>query len=275
MAVIQLGTPQRFNIGGIRGLDSGPTLPLVLVIMNPDQVRAPVQLSVSVSGAAPGATLTFEIDGEEIWVDVADADGLLDPTLILTQDDLASGTHTMTVTAGDPGDEGSQDFTLTEDAAAHPEDPDPDTDPPVVPGRNGRWVLNDVATGGLGEWIMPVSPQTMTNPHFDRIVSVKHTTAPVTGAWSVSEAEVGSKPWKIAGYYPDEDYLDQLKAYAELKHRFLIYDHRGRVWVVVLLDLDHEPRKRQSDAVSSNNDWAGSWSMDLMIVAGALFPEAP
>lgn len=275
MAVVQTGIPQRFIIGGPRGLSSQPALPLDLIILEPAQVQAPTYLPVSVSGAAPGATLTFEIDGDVVWTDEADADGILAAVEIPVPDTLAAGTWSVTASAGVMGDEDSEDFTLAMDPADFPTDPTPDSDPPVVPDRNGRWVLNDVADGGLGAWIMPVNPQAMTSPHFERAVNVKHTTAPETGAWSVSEAQVGTKPWKVSGYYPDEAYLDQLKAYADLKHRFLVYDHRDRVWVVVLNGLDHEPRKRQSDAVSPNNDWAGSWTMDLTIVGGALFPEGP
>ena len=238
---------------------------LVLVILNPELERAPDLLEVVVSGANPDAELVFTIDGVEVWTDFADADGRLEEGTIPVPADAAAGSHTLVVTSVDNGSD-SEDFDLLLSPEILPEIPDPDADPELPPDSVNRWVLYDVAPSGLGAWVMPKNPDSMTPPHFDRTVAVRHTTAVDTGVFHVTESSMRSKPWRIGGYCPDQDYYDQLQAYADLNRRIWVIDHRRRAWKVAISGLTVEPRKRQSDEVSEDNDWAGKWEMSLTIL---------
>lgn len=245
-----------------------------LIIMDPQQVRAPTALQVMVSGVDPGEQLTFSIDnGATIYTAYADAGGFLGQTSIPVGTSVGAGDHTLNVDSMEHGSD-SETFNLRNAAPLFPEEQNPDADPVFIPGSTGRWVLQDVMPGGLGSWVMPINPTSMTAPHFSKSVEVTHTTAR-DGHYSVARGDTEVVSWTLQGYAPNADYKDRLKEYAELERRFYIIDHRGRAWKVALESCKFEKRKRQFDSFSphaapivtqENNDEAANWTIVATIL---------
>lgn len=257
------GTAQRAAFQGGNGSIEGPPT-VVLVILDDTIDKAPGPIRVSVTGANAGALLTFTVNTETVWNDVADVNGELTAATIDLPLDLMAGTYSMVVTTTDNGSD-SVSFTLLYDPDPLPPTLPSDTGPATVPDSVGHWVFQDLMDGGLGSWVLPVNPTTMTNPHFERTVTTKHTTSASQGQFTVGEAVFAGRPWRITGYYPDQTFYNQLQQFADLRRRFYVHDHRGRVWKVGVQDLSTTPRNRQSDAVSSDNDWAGSYDLTFVL----------
>ena len=237
-----------------------------LVILDPTQVRSPASLQVTVANTDPNDELDFHIDDVYVYSAVADVNGYLDVTSVPIPDEDPiglKGTHTLKVTSATRGQD-TATFTLERDMPNRLTVLAPDVDPVTVPGSEGRWVFQDVLPGGLGSWVMPIGPDSMTSPHLQKDVTVGHVAA-ARGPYQISELALGTKEWVLRGYYPDEAYLAELRAYAGINRRFYVIDHRGRAWKVAAQSLNIEPRKRQTDSISAENDWAGSWEFTLTI----------
>lgn len=248
------GSRQPLLLDGLPGLFAGPS-PMSLAIVEPDLERAPSTLTVNLTGADYWTAVTFKIDGATVWTAETDFEGEFADFTIDIPGDLAAGTHTLSATTT-PNGTVTADFTLAYDPLPLPAD-SLDADAVAVPGSEGSWVLQDLMPGGLGSWIMPYNPSTMTHPHFEREVQVRHTTSPSDGQFLASEGRFVGRPWRISGTYLDEEYYNQLVRYATIRRRFYIIDHRGRAWKVGVVALRTEPRRVP--------DWMGSWSMDLVI----------
>lgn len=256
------GTAQQCSFeGGIGGVTAPSKVDLV--IMTPTLDAAPGPLVITCSGADPGAALTFTIGVDTIWTDVADVDGNLLATSIDLPLDMLAGTYTLVCTTTGNGSD-SEDFVLTNDADPLPDPIPSDTDPIPVDSA-GKWVFQDLMPGGLGDWVMPVNPTSMTNPHWEKNTTTNHTTSASTGRFVVAQGSYVGRPWRVTGYYPDEDSYKQLVAFAGIRRRFYVHDHRGRIWLVGVQTLSTTPRKRQSDAVSVDNDWAGNYDLTFVL----------
>lgn len=258
------GTPQSFAMTAGAGLIRvKPNL--TLIILDDTLDRAPTSVQVMVDGCDPGASLTFDIDGTEVWTDVASIEGELGQSSLPVPEALgAAGTHTLTVTSG--SQTSSATFTLDKGPPASPTVMTPDAQPVLIAGTEGRWVFQDLMPTGLGSYVLPFNPTSMTSPHRTRAITGEHTTAP-DGQFHLSEAGHGQKTWKLSGYYETQAFSDQLKAYGELDRRWYVIDHRGRAWKVASMGLTLQPRKRQSDATSPINDDAGNWVLDLILMS--------
>lgn len=259
-----IGTSQRLSVEN--GMGSVPVVtPVFISVLDPDLIRAPTSVQVAVGNADPGASLTFSIDGTDVWTDVADAEGFLGASIPVPGTTTA-GSHTITVAAdGSSNGTDSDTFTLAFDPPANPVVRVADTDPVLIDGSVGHWVFQDLQPGGLGSWILPISPDSMSSPETDKTVDVAHTTAS-TGQPHITGAPEVAKPWKVSGYCPNEDFYNHLMAYAAIPRRLYVIDHRGRAWVVAIESIDVQPRRRQSDNVSTTNDWAGTWTMQAYIL---------
>lgn len=240
--------------------------PMELALAEEELERAPTTLEVTVSNCAELDDLTFAIDGVDVFVETSDVDGFLDSTSIPVPD-LAAGTHTLTVTSAVKG-VSSTTFTLARGAAAHPAIKAPDADPIFIPasqdGDRFHWVLQDLAPGGLGSWVMPVSPTSMTNPHRRRDIAVQHTTA-INGVDHAFEGHMSPLDWQFAGYCPDQEFYNLLRAYMNLNRRFYVIDHRGRAWTVAGVSVDLRPRKRQS-VDGALSDWHHDYTANCALL---------
>lgn len=241
-----------------------------VIVLTPILQQAPCVLQFRVVNADPGAILTFSSynyfasEYVLLWTDVAGPDGDLDITSIDLPADFHADSYTLdldTVNNGSSYDE----YQILADPIAYPIDATGDEPPQLIPDSAERWVFQDLHPSGIGSWVLPVNPGTMTNPHFERNVNVRHSTSPYGGQVLVGEGAFTGKAWRLSGYCPDKEYYDQLELYANLRRRLYVIDHRGRAWKCGVQALTVEPRKRQEAADGTFNDWAGNWTMDLVI----------
>lgn len=268
LGVTQSGTVQVATFGLTPG-NSPVAQEMELSINDPVQDRAPTALNVTLSGAVPGETITFAIDGSDVWTLVADGQGGLFlvsipvPARPNGTTDLAAGTHTLTATGSLTA---SATFTMRRIASPFPSAQDADIDAVAVTGLAGRWALQDPKPGGLGTWIMSPSPSTMTEPELAKVVDVEHSTATVDGQYHIWVADIGTKDWQWTGYCPDQTFYDKLKAFSELNRRFYVIDHRGRAWKSTILRADVRARKRQVDPITGAwNDWAHDYTVTAVV----------
>jgi hypothetical protein len=255
------------------GPDDPITPQIAVSIYDPVKLRSPSTVNVAVAGGQPNTDAVLSIDGVEVTTVLLDTDGSLGVrTLPFT--DLAAGSHdvlvTQTVESGDII-YGLASFTIAEDPAAFPLPPDVGLDPvdvpaAVVPGTGvRRWVLQDLAPGGLGNYILPINPKSMTSPHYQKTLQARRSTA-VGGQYHVTEAASQPKAWQFAGYAPTQEMCDQLQAYGALKYRFWLVDHRNRAWQVVFVNVQLEPRLRHryNDVLT---DWGTDYTVQALILS--------
>lgn len=169
---------------------------------------------------------------------------------------------------------GQDVFAVLAEPDALPTDPpdtvDVDVPPVDVPGAahsSGvrRWILQDPAANGLGSYVLPLNPEKMDSPNFERTLTAKHTTAPNTGRHHIWEAPPQPIPWSFSGYCPTEEMAEKLRAYGELENRFYVIDHRGRTWVVVFQKVDLVPRLRQNTIYGDPSDWVHDFTVNATI----------
>lgn len=225
-------------------------------------------LGVFVQGAAPLEDVTFALNDGTSWIDVAtvtsDVNGDVGPVDIFIPYPGVTGSLPFRATSASHGTD--ERTIVIGGFAGGTADPGVDAPPVLITGSTGRWVLQDLQPAGLGSWVMPVNPTSMSNPHLTKVALVRSTTSPRTGKRHVSESSVEVAPWTLAGYCPDEEFHTKLKAYAALNRRIYVIDHRGRAWKCAITSLDITPRKRQILDDGSPQDWAADWRMALDIV---------
>lgn len=238
-----------------------------LSVLDKTLTRAPTSATVVFTGGIASTEVIFDIDGTEVYRATTDSDGELSPTSIPIPEPLGAGTHT--VTATQVGARASSDtFTLARDPSPYPIVRGPDAQAVDVPGAvsvNGSrdWVLQDLMPGGLGSYILPVSPSTMTSPHVERLLQAAHTTSR-TGRFHVNEGGPAPVEWQFSGYCPTQAMLDKLVAYGELNRRFYVIDHRGRAWKVTFVNVDASPRLRHTyNGVAS--DWGHDYTVSALV----------
>lgn len=264
-----LGASQTVEFSTYPGLLDAPE-PSALVILDAEQRRAPTSVQIAITNATPGEEFMVAIDGTDVYPVTIDVDGNLDPTSIRVDEVHGAGAHTLTAT-------GltyvlTATFTLDADAPAHPAIQGPDADPVFIPesevagGGPYRWVLQDLMPGGLGSWVMPLNPLSMTAPHRRRTLSVEHTTSPVDGRFHAVESHQPPQDWQFAGYCPDQAFHEQLEAYAALNRRLYVIDHRQRAWVIAILGVEFRARKRQRQDAGVFNDWASDYTVNALIL---------
>lgn len=220
----------------------------------------PSTLTVFVQGAGSLEVVTFSIDGDDVWTATADAFGDVGPIDIPLGEDLTESSHTLTATSPSNG---IQDlaFVILTALVGGTADPGVDAPPVLVADSAGRWVLQDLLLDGLGSWVMPINPKSMSNPHVSKVVQTGHTTSVATGRYQLGESNLGVVQWTISGYCPDQVFHEHLEAYAELARRIYVIDHRGRAWKVAVQALEITPRKRQLNEDGTPQDWASDYRM--------------
>lgn len=257
--------------------------PMELIIADTTQVFAPTSVLVMLNGADPGEDVEFTIDEgtEVVWTADVDSNGslYLVSVAIPSRADstpLAAGDHVLHATAVTSGKTGEATFTLQQDPAIYAIVQSADVDPVEIPGRGNSWALQDPKPGGLGSWVMHPSPTSMTEPELSKTVDVDHTTDPVNGRYHISVTDVGTKDWSWSGYCPDQEFNDQMEAYAALNRRIWVLDHRGRAWKATITNFDPVLRKRQINDDGTPQDWASDYTVTAVIYDHVwLTPETP
>lgn len=243
--------------------------PIQLGVVDGDNILDDIEgtLTVFVQGAAPLEDVTFAIGEDPAYTDIgvltADANGDVGPADLFIPDLGVSGDLTLRATSPTGG---FDTITITiPGGAGGTGDPGVDSPPVLIAGSAGRWVMQDLMPGGIGSWVMPINPKSMSNPHVAKTVGVRHTTALNTGQYAVAENTPDVVGWTIAGYCPDEAYHDKLTSYAELNRRIYVIDHRGRAWKCAVTGLEITPRKRQIENDGTAQDWAADYRMTFTI----------
>lgn len=243
-----------------------------LMILDDTLIQAPTALTVVVDGGWPSDDVQFDIDGTVVRTATLDSVGGLAPMSIAVSEALgAMGVHTLTMTSLtlDPGYTQSATFTIDREPNLVARVVGPDAEPVAVPAAQTstgvyRWVFQDLMPGGLGSYVLPANPTTMSAPHFQRLLSQTHTTAVDSGRFHVSEVAEHAVEWEFAGFCATQVFHDKLLAYFDLKRRFYVIDHRNRAWKVAFTSVDLVARKR-SDVNGALTDWAHDYTVRALI----------
>jgi hypothetical protein len=254
------GTVSQMTLVGTEGRMPIPS-PIILDILDDTLNRAPTSVTVTVDSAVDDSTLTFAIDGTDVATLEADSNGSLGPSSIPVASTYGAGQHTLSVTDGDTSAEAP--FWLERDAPTSPRVVGPDAAPVAIPGAEGRYVLQDLMPGGLGSYVLPISPARWDGALIERTATATRTTS-VHGPHRISGGTPSLLEWTLAGYCPDQAMHAQLEAFGDLNRRLWLIDHRGRAWKVAITDLRLTPRKRQLDG-HDFNDWAHDYEMQVVV----------
>lgn len=255
-------TPSNVGMAGPVGTWNLPA-EIIVTILDPDVDEAPSSITVLVS-MAPEGDLAFSIEGEDLWTATADETGIVGPLSLTVPEGLLAGTHELLVTGG--AFTGSDQFRIANDPTALPSSDAPDADPVVVESSQGRWVLQDLAEGGLGTWIMHPGPSSAASIPATKNLQATQTTYAL-GKIHVTEGRTLATEWTFAGYCPDRAFYDKLVAYGALNRRCYVIDPRGRAFLVAFLGPDLVARKRQRDDDGAFNDWAHDYTMRCLFYA--------
>lgn len=230
---------------------------------------APTAVVVTVDGGLPLDDVEFKVDGVLTGDEAAlDQTGSLDPTSINVADGYAKGEHIVSVHSKTSNLAGQGTFTLQRGPYISLQVVGLDAPPVEIPAANTstgvrRWVLQDLMPGGLGSWVMPRNPSSMSAPEFQRTLSQAHTTAN-DGQYHLASVARAAVEWTFGGYVDTQLEQQKLEAYGELNRRFYVIDHRSRAWIVAFRALEIVPRKRQQDD-DGFNDWAADYTVNALI----------
>lgn len=248
-----------------------------ITILDPVVERAPTSITVVLSGGQAQTDVTFDIDGTDVYTVSADSNGMLGPTsLNLTATLGAAGTHTVTATqitdAGTITD--SADFEVLRAPALYPQVIGLDAAPVLVAAalttENGvqvrHWVLQDLLAevdGGIGSYVFPHNPGTMTSPHLEHALNSRHSTAS-DGKAHIFEGGPFVKEWTFGGFCPSQEHQENIEAYRDLNRRFWVIDHRNRAWKVMFTNAEFEPRRRQN-VNGVDTDWGSDFTVTATV----------
>lgn len=241
--------------------------PTPMFIQQQEEIfRTPAVLIVTLDVAPAGATVTWRVDGLVVATSVVGPGGSSGP-LSLEVPESPAGDHTYSATVN--GITVFQNFSVARNPRHPLIPPVPDADPEVVDGMLvgdvQRWVLQDLAPGGLGSWVMPANPKAMAPIPFTYAVDARHTTSVANGRFHLSEPDPPPLPWSFNGYCPTQDFHDRLTAYGQINRRFYLIDHRNRAWTVTFDAVEMVARHRQRLDDGSFNDWAGDYTVRAVI----------
>lgn len=221
---------------------------LYVTILDEEVIQAPTAVAVTVVEGLAETALTIDIDGTVVWEGFTDSEGTLAPTSVNVPVEVGdAGTHTLTaVQVG--ATSGTATFTLQRDPAQPDVIVGPDADPVEIPASllpSGlrRWVLQDLQPGGLGSYVMPHNPESMSSPYLEREYDVRPTTA---GFHHVSEGAARVIEWTFQGFAHTAVFAQKLLDYGNLRRRFYVIDHRGRAFKVIFSQVELTPRLRQN-----------------------------
>ena len=257
-----------------------------LVIADDSQLRAPTSVQVTLNGAESGEQIDFTLDAADdiIFSHDATEEGTLFLVSVPIPEAIGdpettgfwvdAGTHTLHATSA--SDKTASDtFTLARDTTHYPAARAADVDPVEIDGRGHSWALQDPYPGGLGSWVMPISPTSQSLPLTTKDVDVDHSTHPIDGRYNLFVGEGSVLSWSWSGYCPDQEFDEKMTAYAELNRRFYVIDHRDRAWKATILRYDPKLRKRQLQDDGTPQDWAADYTVTAVIFDGPFTPVAP
>lgn len=252
---------------------------LQVVVLDDTVRRAPSSITVMVSGGRPEESITFQMDAgltpsgqADVYTTTLDSEGSLSATSLTIIDDLGGQQGVRTLTAVQGSITATDFYTVLLPPTVWPTTQGPDADPVAIPGALDaagvrHWVLQDllgVMDGGIGSYVLPVNPRSMTSPHLEHALKTHHTTAK-SGKYHIFQAGNFPKEWTFTGYAPTQEMVEQLFIYRDLNRRFYVIDHRNRAWKVVFTNVDAVPRLRHN-----YNGEITDWGSDFTVTATIL-----
>lgn len=214
---------------------------LELEIANNVITETPAVLRVSVMGAEPGETVRFQVAGESSTQDfVADSTGVLSGVAVQAPRGLSVGTHVLRAEGLTSGYDDDVTFTVLNLVTRPEAPPAGDAAVPVTQSGVRRWVFQDPMSGGLGEYVLPLNPDAMSDPFPERYFTPEHTTS-YAGAWILWEGAERATAWRFSGQALLEAQVDELREWARCRRRIHIHDHRNRAFLVRITGADITP----------------------------------
>lgn len=246
------------DTGTIAWASTGRVAPLQVFASDVD--ATPGWLTVTVSNGTPGGTVDFAIDGGmAIFGTSLDELGQIIGTAI-PLGALGVGSHLLRVST--PTLEGFATFNVLNPTPAYPITAPVDTGPvPIALGEGvTKWALQDAILGGA-QYVFPISPSKMSNPHSARVFTTVPTVA-ANGQPLVFEGFPVGVDWTIEGTVRTQDFHDQLETFLAMPRRLYLIDHLSRAWTV---SLESIAWTRLPEAY---NDWAFTYQLKAIIYAG-------
>jgi hypothetical protein len=241
-----------------------------ITVANTQIQETPGVVMVLLSSAAPNETIALSIEGTS-GGSYANVSGLgLGVTTTILTDELGSATCTIPVPGVSAGTYqvkavGSTSgtavalFKVLNDAQLPPSAGASDSSySPVSQTGVIKWVFQDPATGGLGNYIFPINPTTSTDPHPPKAITWDHT-ASIAGPNLGWDTAARAAEWKFSGTVLTQAFHDKLVAYAALNHRFWIFDHLNRKWLCTIEQLTLTPKNQP------NNYWVHTYDIVALV----------
>lgn len=233
-------------------------------------IISPAVLSIQITSAGPNESLLVSVEGSAAGGYVSPSGTGLGVTMSILADDsgnastsvpvpaLLAGTYQVRVVGAASGTV-EQSFQLLNAAQAAPTGPGGDSTP-APPTQVGvvKWVFQDPAPGGLGDYIFEINPLTMSDPHAPRNITWDHVASP-TGPAVGWDSALRATEWRFGGTLKTQAQYDALNSFAALNRRFWIFDHLSRKWLVTIEQFSPAPKR---DALS---DWTHSYDVVALV----------
>jgi Concanavalin A-like lectin/glucanases superfamily len=189
---------------------------------------------------------------------VTDGSGVIARAKLLLPQ-LGAGSYTLRAT-NSRGAYDEENFTVLNDAVVRPTAPVADAAPVLITqtGSVRRWVLQDLTPGGLGSYVVPINPATQTTPIAPSAITSDPTVAP-DGQWHLWEGATRATPWRFSGRLLTQAHLEHLDAYALLRQRIYIIDHRNRAWKCVIDKFSATP------IAGGSNPWVHDYEISAQV----------
>lgn len=239
--------------------------PMFLQASQTSFLFSPISTFAKVYNARAGYTAEWALDGDVVGTSVVGTDRIA--SLTVTSGLLAAGWHIISCKVDGVTVRRAirvirnPNVPLTPALADKPPRIVPEA---IVDGRY-RWVLQDLAFGGIGSWVMPRNPISMDPLPKHKALLVATTTSVSSGKNHVTEGHPAPQSWSFKGYCPDQVFYEKLKSYGDLNRRFYLIDHRNRAWNVTFERVQMVPRKRQQLDTGRYNDWAHDYTVQAVI----------
>lgn len=209
-----------------------PLVPQFTMTMAETVFERPRNLQPSCLNAAPGEWVTFTIVGYpgETYMQ-ANSSGVVTGVRVPVLSTIPAGSHTLRAETASA--EATIGFQILYNSPPRPDPPAADAPPEeVVQTGVTRWVFQDLVTGGLGSYVVPMNPESMTSPHAPPSpITPQWTTAP-DGQGILWEGSGRAYEWTFSGTCLTEEHYNKLVAYHQLERKFYVIDHRNRAWIV-------------------------------------------
>ena len=221
------------------------------------------RLRVSVYGAMARETVRFSVVGYPgVYTDVrVGTDGTVIGASVRLPGQLTPGTYLMNAYGLSSHGTDSFSFKITHPAPSRPAPAPVDLPAYVVPQSGGvqRWVLQDLAPGGLGSWVMPINPTSASSPEPERYLTPEWTVA-ADGQAQVWEGMERGTDWEFTGTLLAQADVATLRSYAALTRRFYVIDQQLRARVVLVNQVDLTPLR------SVEHPWAHRYTVKCQVL---------